>query len=238
MKRVLFIAVAGLFACAPQPGPVKITQFLPMDPTSCAALSSTGMSTTPSRLVQIGGELNVAPGNAAFFVVAELQVEGLSQPSLTVGGRTLENENRDTPTIEEISLRYSSKAGAAGTRLGTIPEFTQPLTLQFDTDGLAQPVLNLISSDAALALDALADSDDPKAYTDLFVTIEFRGRMRSGARITSGSTVFPIRAIRRPPPTACTTALRQLHDGCIYPGQQSPTQLECCTSVGMGIEGC
>jgi hypothetical protein len=213
--KTLFSALMACFVltgCAPQPGPVRIESFYGITPGDCVSADNQKNTTLPN------GALDVNSGDAKFFAGVTLKSVALSQPSTVVNGRTIENANRDFPILEEMILSYTSKKGPTGTALAALKPSAVPQVLSFASNDVFFGGFQLMSNAAALAADSLTPSNDPEAYTDLTVNVEFTGKLSgSGGRIDTGTRPFTIRLTRRELTPGCTA--QKAFGACNNPNQ-------------------
>ncbi len=239
---VLTLGVAGA-ACAPDGGTIWISSFNQMD-QSCNIVTN-----MPRQIV--GGLLDVAPGEAQFWVTPE--VSALINPTgnvgdIVVGGTTVQNKGLERPVVDSFVFNYVTVP-----KLGKFSEFTEKVYGVIDTStGAAVKTqigpINLISHQAAGVLDAIPAENAVGATTLLTVRVQARGHtLQSGASLQSQVAEFPITIVRSDIPITTCGQLRQSHSvtgspgfECIYPGQSTKVDPvnDCCDSAVPGTSGC
>jgi hypothetical protein len=220
------VVITWATGCAPQPTPLRIDRFAPMDEATCTV-------TDDETLIATAGTLDVAPGNTPSFIVG-ISISGGADfvtPAVTLnGGQVLEPENRNRPILNQVVTSYVAKP-ASGLKLPTsVTSRSFPLT----EDGKLLTAIELISPDVATEL---ADVVQPGDDIELTVTVEIRGYLSGNrAAVTTGPLAFPLRVIKTDPST-CT--VRQPAAGqCLYPGQLSATNRSVCCEELLGASGC
>ncbi|MEW5739750.1 MAG: hypothetical protein AB1938_12535 [Myxococcota bacterium] len=227
MNRTLLslTALSLLGACAPNPLPMRIERFLPIDQATC-------FSTDDPKLGLAAGTLDVSPGGTPEYLVGFRVIGGdafIQPPYVLTGGRQLEAENRNQPILDRIVLSYAARP-AGGLRLGSV-QVSRSMPLN---EGELISTVNVISPD--LAQD-LVTAVVPGTDVELTVSVEARGYMSGDrAQITTGKLEFPLK-VTATDPASCTGGVIQPTPGtCLYPGQD-PVSV-CCDQLTGPPPGC
>jgi hypothetical protein len=231
MTRTLTLLSLGmlvLLGCAPNPSPLYIEKFYPLE-SGCL------QPTTVDDVIATGGTLDIAPGSPYFQIGMLITGSaGYAQPEVVVDTLTLEAENRNRPILNSIVLSYSAKPTSLGLKLD---QAQYSRAMSFNKDGIIQTQLNLITPQVS---DELMAKVAPGDEVELLVSVEGRGYM-SGDRayVTTGPLVFPLRVIMSDPAT-CTRGFQQPDPAtCLYPGQSTIIPpVVCCDQLVPGTPGC
>lgn len=258
MKRTILTAVTCalmLSTCANDNQTFAITTFAPL--TQCQPPVSSGMT----RFYSPSGSLDVAAGDAQFYVGAKVKTVGTTftgcPPVLFPTGETAVPACTNRPIITEYVVTYTLSK-----RLGqrTPAPFVVPYRVDLDVsaENDANTVVQLVSSEMSQALYDGLTPEDPNSsendFVDIDCALEFRGEYSATrAPFTTGTATYTIRAYRSTPSGgACAPDQRYarfrdnttgLVDTCNYSGQSGafsrplpPSAANCCNPAT--TEGC
>ncbi len=244
---LLTAALAVTSSCANQTENFFVERFYPLSP-GCDG-------TKPDEFISPNGYLDVAAGNAQFFIGVKISgAQNIEQEEIAVGTAVLERANRNRPLVNQMVANYRLSK-----RVGNAPKpYITNFSIPFSKAGEVFGPIQLVSPDLAIALfDGLqpspgtAPSSVIEDFVDIQVDVEFKGEFSaSRSPFTTGVATYPIRAYRSNP-TSCvngyvkfkvdmTTAAADL---CQYVGQSSSQLVSpqapsvCCASAGAG-PGC
>ena len=244
---LLTAALAVTTSCANQTENFFVERFYPLSP-GCDG-------SDPESFISPNGYLDVAAGNAQFFIGMRITgAQNIQQQEITVGTAILERERRNRPLINQMVVNYRLSK-----RVGSAPKpYITNFSIPFSDEGEVFGPIQLISPELAIALfDGLqpspgnAPSSVIEDFVDIQVDVEFKGEFSaSRSPFTTGMATYPIRAFRSNP-TNCANGFVKFKvdpttaapDLCQYVGQSSSQLISpqapsvCCASVGAG-PGC
>lgn len=233
MNRSILLSLSFavvVLGCAPQPSPLRIEKFIPVDALTCIPASTDGAAN--------GGSLDLAPqGTPSFHVALSiLGADSFGTPAIVLSdGTELEPKNRNQPILDSLVFTYTSRPASLGLKLDAA-EVARAIPVNKDgTAGIDN--VNILSPQVAdELLNKMAAGDE----ADIDVAVEVRGHMSgNGNTITTGPLVFPIH-VYFSDATMCSSTIVQSSPGeCSYPGQStSGPATVCCAALLPGTPGC
>lgn len=229
----LVVSLFGLLGCAPVSTPLYIEAFWPIkDPTTCEV--------SLDKVLPYG-ELDVGGGDLQFTVGVSVKgAKGFSQQAVTVGGKTLEAEDRSRPVLTKMTLRYAFSPTTYST-LQAVSEdkpksqhvYSVPFSLPMNEDR-ASGAIDLIVPKVAQAIsEELTSVTTGEDKVTMTVAVEFEGYMTgTGNTIKTGALEFPVTLLR----SACAKPTKPNFASCLHPGQ-SPASA-CCDGKVPAPPGC
>jgi hypothetical protein len=218
-----------VMGCAPQPTPLRIERFLPVDGLTCASNDKASAS---------GGLLDLAPQGTPSFHVGLIVVGANAFQTEEIklsNGTVLEPQDRNRPVLDKVVFTYTARPTSLGLKLDAA-EVSRSIPILDDGTAVVANI-NLISPQAAdELLSKMAAGDE----ADIDVAVEVRGRMSgNGNAITTGPLVFPIHVYYSDPSQCAGPVVQSLPGECSYPGQSTDRPATvCCGSLLPGTPGC